>query len=60
MSGKRDGMEIKMSETAHMIPPVPKSFDPRSEEGLVFNALRKLSSDYYVFHNVAFDQCCFF
>ena len=39
---------------AHMIPPIPKSFDPKSEEGLVFNALRKLPDDYYVFHSVSF------
>ena len=43
-----------MSETAHMIPPVPKAFDPKSEEGLVFAALSKLPSDYYVFHNVTY------
>ncbi len=39
---------------AHMIPPIPKSFDPKSEEGIVFNALRKLPPDYYVFHSVSF------
>lgn len=43
-----------MSNTAHMIPPIPKAFDSKSEEGIVFNALRKLPSDYYVFHSVAF------
>ena len=37
---------------AHMIPPVPKDFDEYSDEGLVFNALRKLPDDYYVFHSV--------
>ena len=43
--------EINM---AHMIPPIPKSFDPKSEEGIVFSALRKLPDDYYVFHSVSF------
>lgn len=39
--------------TAHMIPPVPKDFDPASEEGMLFEALKNgLSSDYYVFHSV--------
>lgn len=37
---------------AHMIPSVPKDFDERSHEGDVFNALSKLSDDYYVFHSV--------
>ena len=37
---------------AHMIPPIPKEFDEKSDEGIVFNALKKLPSDYYVFHNV--------
>lgn len=37
---------------AHMIPPVPKEFDSKSEEGLVFLALKKLPDDYYVFHSV--------
>ena len=36
---------------AHMIPPVPKEYDAKSEEGLVFNALRDLPDDYYVFHS---------
>ena len=38
---------------AHMIPAVPKEFDERSKEGDVFNALKKLSDDYYVFHSVS-------
>lgn len=38
---------------AHMIPPVPKEFDERSDEGAVFNALKKLPDDYYVFHSVS-------
>lgn len=37
---------------AHMIPPLPKDFDKKSDEGTVFNALKKLSEDYYVFHSV--------
>lgn len=35
-----------------MIPPEPKDFDEKSEEGVVFAALSKLSDDYYVFHSV--------
>ena len=38
---------------AHMIPPVPKDFDAKSNEGIVFEALKKLPEDYYVFHSVA-------
>lgn len=38
---------------AHMIPLVPKEFDPKSDEGVVFNALKKLPDDYYVFHSVS-------
>lgn len=37
---------------AHMIPPVPKDFDEKSNEGIVFRALEKLPEDYYVFHSV--------
>lgn len=37
---------------AHMIPPEPKDFDEKSEEGVVFEALSKLPDDYYVFHSV--------
>ena len=37
---------------AHMIPPEPKDFDKKSDEGVVFEALKKLSDDYYVFHSV--------
>ena len=33
-----------------MIPPEPKDFDKKSDEGVVFEALKKLSDDYYVFH----------
>lgn len=38
---------------AHMIPAQPKEFDERSHEGDVFNALKKLPDDYYVFHSVS-------
>ena len=37
---------------AHMIPPVPKDYDRKSQEDIVFNALKKLPEDYYVFHSV--------
>ena len=37
---------------AHMIPPEPKDFDEKSEEGVVFEALSRLPDDYYVFHSV--------
>lgn len=37
---------------ARMVPPVAKEFDPKSDEGIVFNALKKLPDDYYVFHSV--------
>ena len=36
---------------AHMIPATPKEFGERSHEGDVFNALKKLPDDYYVFHS---------
>ncbi len=36
---------------AHMIPAQPKEFDERSHEGDVFNSLKKLPDDYYVFHS---------
>lgn len=38
---------------AHMIPAIPKDFDEHSHEGDVFNALKKLPDDYYVFHSVS-------
>lgn len=38
---------------AHMIPPFPKEFDERSDEGIVFKSLSKLPDDYYVFHSVS-------
>ena len=41
---------------AHMIPPVPKDFDEKSEEGIVFTALSKLPDDYYVFHSVVVNE----
>lgn len=37
---------------AHMIPPVPKEYDEKSDEGAVFKVLKKLPDDYYVFHSV--------
>lgn len=36
---------------AIMIPEKPRSFDPASQEGLIFDALALLSEDYYVFHS---------
>ncbi|MDD7516831.1 nuclease-related domain-containing DEAD/DEAH box helicase [Ruminococcus flavefaciens] len=42
--------------SAHMIPPVPKDFDIKSDEGVVFNALSKLPDDYYVFHSVVINE----
>ena len=38
--------------SAHMIPPMPKDIDEKSKEEVVFNALKKLPDDYYVFHSV--------
>lgn len=36
-----------------MIPPTPKEFDPKSDEGFVFDLLKNnLTEDYYVFHSV--------
>lgn len=38
---------------AHMIPSVPMDFDDKSDEYIVFNALKRgLSDEYYVFHSV--------
>lgn len=36
---------------ATMIPDIPKEFDPRSHEGLMFAELDDLPDDYYVFHS---------
>ena len=36
---------------ARMIPDMPREFDPKSKEGLMFNELNNLSDDYYVFHS---------
>lgn len=36
-----------------MIPLIPKEFDEHSHEGDVFNALKMLPDDYYVFHSVS-------
>jgi len=37
---------------AIMIPEKPRSFDPASQEGLIFDAFALLPEDYYVFHSV--------
>lgn len=34
-----------------MIPNMPHDFAPASQEGMMFDALRKLPNDYYVFHS---------
>ena len=36
---------------AKMIPDIPKEFDPRSKEGIMFQELSELPDDYYVFHS---------
>ena len=36
---------------AKMIPDIPREFDPKSQEGLMFEELSNLSDDYYVFHS---------
>ena len=36
---------------AKMIPDIPREFDPKSQEGLMFEELSNLSEDYYVFHS---------
>lgn len=36
---------------AIMIPDTPKEFDPKSQEGLMFDELNNLSNEYYVFHS---------
>lgn len=36
---------------AKMIPDNPKQFDPKSQEGLIFDELNNLPEDYYVFHS---------
>ena len=36
---------------ATMRPDKPHHFDPASQEGLMFEALKKLPDDYYVFHS---------
>jgi len=40
-----------VNKMARMIPDVPKEFDPRSQEGLMFEELNKLPGEYYVFHS---------
>lgn len=37
---------------AIMIPEKPNDFDPASQEDLMFEALKKLSNDYFVFHSL--------
>jgi hypothetical protein len=39
---------------AHMIPPRPRNYVPSSEEGIIFDALEKLPSDYWVVHSYRF------
>ena len=34
-----------------MIPNMPREFDPKSKEGLIFDELNNLPDDYYVFHS---------
>ena len=36
---------------AKMIPDMPREFDPKSKEGLMFDDLNRLSDEYYVFHS---------
>lgn len=36
---------------AKMIPDIPREFDPKSQEGLMFEELNNLPEDYYVFHS---------
>lgn len=36
---------------ATMIPDIPKEFDPKSHEGIMFEELEDLPDDYYVFHS---------
>jgi superfamily I DNA/RNA helicase len=36
-----------------MIPDMPREFDPKSQEGLMFEELSSLSDEYYVFHSVS-------
>lgn len=36
---------------ATMIPDIPKEFDPKSHEGIMFEELDDLPDDYYVFHS---------
>lgn len=39
---------------AHMIPQKPRDFVPSSEEGIIFEALEKLPSEYWVVHSFRF------
>ena len=39
-----------------MLPDNPKDFDPRSKEDIMFESLKKLPDDYYVFHSFRITQ----
>lgn len=39
---------------AIMIPKRPREFKPESQEGLMFDALKQLPDEYYVFHSIAY------
>jgi len=41
---------------AIMLPDNPKDFDPRSKEDIMFESLKKLPDDYYVFHSFRITQ----
>lgn len=41
---------------AQMIPEIPREFSDASQEDLIFNALKKLPDDYYVFHSFSILQ----
>ena len=44
-------MQLRRNSMAIMIPDKPHQFDTASQEGLMFDALKQLSDDYYVFHS---------
>ena len=37
---------------AIMVPSIPNNFVPASREGEIFNSLKRLPNDYYVFHSL--------
>ena len=39
-----------------MIPEKPNGFDPASQEDLMFEALKRLDNDYYVFHSLRWND----